>query len=91
MRVNNKSIGVSEAIIFANYDHLLLKRRANSLLLSDYQVNVLKKNGINYCNYSNLHDLLFEISDTLESNYEEELDVVAGQISEILYYSETKK
>ena len=91
MKINDKEVDVNEVIDLVNNQHLLLKRRENNILLSDYQINVLKKNNINYLNYNNLHDLLFKIEEVLYGDYEEELDLVASQISELLYYNETKK
>ena len=91
MRVNNKNIDVIDAINFTNYDNLLLKRRNNNFLLSDYQVEVLNNYGINYNKFKNLHELLFQINVILNINYQEDLDYVASQINEILYYTETKK
>lgn len=91
MRIKDKNIEVIDAVNFANYQDMLFKRRENNMLLSDYQINVLKSNGINYSIYANLRELLFKINEVLSNNYQEDLDLVASQISEILYYTETKK
>ena len=91
MIINKKEVSIDEAINFSNFDEVLLKRRENNLLLSDYQVVILNRNGIDYKNYSNVRDLLFEIDNSLEDYFDEELDVVASQLSEYLYYNETKK
>jgi len=91
MKLGNTNICIDEAIKFSDYDNLLLKRRNNNMLLSDYQVNVLLNNGIDYKIYSNIRDLLFRINVILEDNYQDELDLVASQLSEMIYYSETKK
>lgn len=91
MLINKKEVSVEEAVNFANFDHLLLKRRENSLLLSDYQVSILNRNNINYQQYINVRDLLFEIEEALDNDFDEELDLVASQLSEYVYYNETKK
>jgi len=91
MNINNENINIDKAIELSNYQELLLKRRENNLLLSDYQIRVLNINGINYNNYTNMHDLLFDINCILQDNYQEELDLVASQIGEMMYYLETKK
>lgn len=91
MKINNENINVNKALELSDYQKLLLKRRENNLLLSDYQISILNINGINYNNYTNMHDLLFAINCILQDNYQEELDLVASQIGEMLYYSETKK
>lgn len=91
MVINKKDVSVDEAIKYADYEKLLLKRRDNNILLSDYQVSVLNKNGIDYRNFSNVRDLLFEIETCLDDNFNEELDNVSLQLSEFVYYSDTKK
>ena len=91
MVINDNEINVKDAIDFANQEELLLKHRKNNMLLSDYQINVLKQNGFDYLKYSNIHDLLFDIEELLNDDYNEELDLVSIQISEYIYYNETKK
>ena len=75
---------------FANHGDMLLKIRENNILLSDYQVSILKRNGFNYLKYNNLSDLLFEIEEYLYDTYDEELDVVSGQIADVVYYIDQK-
>ena len=91
MKINNNEITVNEAVDFANYDNLLLKSIENNILLSDYQVDVLKRNEIDYKNYSTIHQLLFEIEEVLNNEYDEELDNVSNQLAELSYYKDTKK
>lgn len=91
MVINDKEINLKDAIDFANQEELLLKHRKNNMLLSDYQINVLRQNGFDYLKYSNFHDLLFDIEELLNDDYNEELDLVSSQISEYIYYNETKK
>ncbi len=91
MKINNTNIDVDEAIKYADYDKLLLKHYNNGILLSDYQVNVLKNNGFNYKEYANMETLLFDIEEYLNDEYDEELDLVSNQIAEIVYYRDTKK
>ena len=91
MKVNNKEISVNDAINFANYSNILLKHRENNFILSDYQIDILSRNGINYINFSNMEQLLFEIENILNVDYDEELDLVSSQLSELNYYRDTKK
>ena len=91
MIINKKEISVADAIKISNYDNLLLKRRENNLLLSDYQVSVLNRNGIDYEKYNNVRELLFDIENCLDDDYDDELDIVSSQLSEYIYYSDTKK
>lgn len=91
MKINNKEINLKDAIIIANHDELLFKHRKNNMVLSDYQINVLNRNGFDYLKYTNIHDLLFDIEEELNNDYDEELDLVSSQIAEFIYYNETKK
>ena len=91
MIINKKDVSLKEAIDFSNYKDLLLSRRENGLLLSDYQVSVLNRNGIDYKRYNNVRELLFEIENYLDEDFDEELDLVSSQLSEFIYYTDTKK
>ena len=91
MKIKNKEITVSEAIDYANIDNILLYRRGNGMLLSDYQINVLNNNGINYSQYCDIKTMLFDIEDILTDNYDEELDLVSSQLAEYIYYNNTNK
>ena len=91
MIINKNDISLKEAIDFSNYKELLLSRRENGLLLSDYQVTVLNRNGIDYKKYNNVRELLFEIENYLDDDFDEELDLVSSQLSEFIYYTDTKK
>ena len=91
MIIKNKDISLNEAIKFSNYEELLLNRRENGMLLSDYQINILNRNGIDYRNFSKIRELLFEIENCLDDYFDEELDMVSSQISEYIYYNESKK
>lgn len=88
---NNINFDFDKAVDFADADKFFLKRRSNTLFLSDYQIEVLNHFGINYNNFSNMKDLLYSILDLLDNDYNEELDNVCRQIDECIYYSETKK
>jgi hypothetical protein len=91
MIINKNDISLKEAMDFSNYRELLLSRRENGLLLSDYQVSVLNRNGIDYKKYNNVRELLFEIENYLDDDFDEELDLVSSQLSEFIYYTDTKK
>lgn len=85
------SINLEDAIRIENLDNEMFKRRENNMLLSDYQVSVLNRNGISYKNYSNYGELLFDIEELLNENFDDELDALSKWISEYVYYNETKK
>ena len=91
MKLNNEDINIDDAIKIADIDKIILKRRNNNFLLSDYQISVLNRFQIDYKNFTNVHELLFEIEEFLNELYDEELDNVGSQIGEYIYYNETKK
>jgi len=91
MIINKKDVSLKEAMDFSNYSDLLLSRRENGFLLSDYQVSVLNRNGIDYKRYNNVRELLFEIENYLDEDFDEELDLVSSQLSEFICYTDTKK
>ena len=91
MKVNNNEISLEDAINIADVDNIILKHRNNDILLSDYQIDVLKRYGLDYNKYNSIHDLLFDIEEVLCDNYDEELDLISSQLAEISYYKDTKK
>ena len=91
MKIGNDNLNINDAIDFADNESIILKRRKNNLLLSDFQVSVLKNNGIYYEKYDNLQALLFDIEQQLNNYYDKNLDLVSSQLSEIIYYNYTNK
>ncbi len=91
MKIKNTDINIDEAIKFADYEKLLLKHHNNGILLSDYQSSILNNNGFDYNNYGSMEELLFDIEEYLNEEYDEELDLVSNQIAELIYYRDTKK
>lgn len=91
MIINGKEISVKDAMELTNVKQDFLKRRENGLLLSDYQVDVLKQNGIDYRKYSNLSSLLFELEEVLNEEENTELEEISKQLSEMYYYNEVPK
>jgi len=89
--MKKEKIDFEDVVSQIDIDNIVFKRRSNNFLLSNYQISVLKRNGINYLNYSNIKNLLFDIEQILNYDSDEELDLVSSQIAEFLYYSETKK
>lgn len=91
MKIFNKEVSVSEAVQMTNLEDILLKRRKEGILLSDYQLNVLEKNGICFDRYNNMRELLFDIEEVLMVEYDEDLDIVGKQLAELIYYKDVNK
>lgn len=65
--------------------------RENGMLLSDYQIDVLGKNNLDYLNYKTINELMFAINNALDEDYDEQLDEIASQIDESNYYQNINK
>lgn len=91
MLINGKEVSVEEAIKLSDVESSFMKPRKNGLLLSDYQIEVLSRNHIDYTKYTNTSSLLFEIEEYLNEEENDELDEVSRQIAEMHYYNETNK
>ncbi len=68
-----------------------LKRRENGLMLSDNDIEILKRNEINYLDYSSLEALIFKIQECLEEVEDDELDNLNIKLGEYNYYNYTNK
>ncbi len=91
MQINDNNITFDDAMKIADIDNVIFKHRSNGLIVSDYQLSVLERCGINFFNYSSFDELLFDIEEYLYDNYDEELDIISDQIAELKYYKDTKK
>lgn len=91
MKIKDKNINIEEAMQFAEQEKLILNHYDNGILLNDYQVNVLKKNGFDFKKYGSMQTLLFDLEEYLNDEYDEELDLISNQIAELIYYRDTKK
>lgn len=87
----NSDITFEDAIKVADVENVILKRRNNNILLSDYQEEVLKSRGINYNDYGNERELLFTILEYLNDIEDDELDLISSQLAEFIYYHDTNK
>ena len=76
-----------------DYREFLSLDNGKGLLGSKGDVEVLSLYGFNYCDYSNISDLVFDVDNYLNSTYEEleDLEEVLVRISDINYYVNTKK
>ncbi len=68
-----------------------LKRRENGLMLSDNDIEILERNGINYLEATNLESLIFMIEEALNEEDNEELDNLNMKLGEYNYYNYTEK
>ncbi len=64
------------------------KERGKGVYLTDYQVQVLKRNGINI--NSSINMILMEVNEILSDVEDEELEQVAKELDEMNYYNSKK-
>ena len=91
MKINETDIDINTVMEYVDDKSLLFKHRNNGMYLNDFQIDVLKRNGLNYMEYANMQTLLFDIEEVLNSDYDDELDIVGSQLAEFIYYHDTKK
>lgn len=75
---------------FLPNDNSWLIVRDNGMLLSDYHIEILARNGIDYLKYGSIKQILFDINDILDEEENEELETVARELDERNYYSSKK-
>lgn len=69
-----------------------LKRTSNGILLSDEEINILKKYNINYEKCISTDELIFEIEEYLNEDCDAlDLEILSSRLSEYKYYYETNK
>lgn len=91
MKINGEEVSIEKLSDIVDIDNVILKHRNNGILLSDYQINVLKRCGIDYEKFNSVRELMYDIEDLLNDEYDEELDTISSQLAEYIYYNETKK
>ncbi len=68
-----------------------LKKVNDKLYLTNYQIDVLKRNDINPLNYTSLKDIIYLAEEAYEDTLDEELEIILGELSERNYYENTNK
>lgn len=77
-----------------DYSKYLSIDNGNGLLINRNDAYVLEQYNIDYCNVSNLSDLILLVSNYIDDSYESELDdleEVLSHLMEMHYYYEVKK
>lgn len=89
MKINDKELDIIELV--KEQKHSFLKQRENGLLLSDEDIAILKRNGINYLDYHNIKSLLFAIEEVLNEEEVSDLEELSIKLGEYNYYNYTNK
>ena len=95
MIVNGKKYEIDDLIKRIDFESNSLNK-VGSFYLSNREIEILERNGIDYKLSSSLKDLIYKIQNILEDEFidsddADELDWVLEQLSERDYYSNTKK
>lgn len=78
--------------ILMDIENTKLNKIKNNIYLSNNQINVLKRNNIDYLKYDDLSRLIFDIEEMLNEGYEDmELEELSMALSELNYYNNTNK
>lgn len=67
------------------------KTRSNGLFLSDNQIAILERNNIYWNKFASYKQLISEIEQILNDDYDSELDELSYQLQEQSYYLDTHK
>lgn len=92
MLIKGNNINIDELVNKIDFDSYLSKDNNKGILLNDYEIEVLRRNGFNYEDYSSLSELIFDLDNYLNNgNDDEELEYITDRLSELHYYNETNK
>lgn len=73
-------------------DNDFVFKQKKGIYLSNNDISILKKYEIDYMNYSNMKELIFEIENILNNEYTEpDLEELSIKLSEYNYYFDTNK
>ena len=77
--------------LLEDYTKYLSVDNGHGILISKHDAFLLEQYHIDYMNCSCLKDLILMISDCLDEDYDEELDMVLDHLNEVHYYQEINK
>ncbi len=66
-------------------------KQVGNLILTDYQMDVLNKNGIDVTKFTSNHELIYYLENILNSSSNDELENVSLELSEMYYYNDVNK
>lgn len=83
---------MDEFDILLDFENTKLNKIKNNIYLSNNQIEILKRNNIDYLKYRDVRELIFDIEDLLNNGYGDlELEEVSIFLSEFNYYNNTDK
>ncbi len=88
MNINGQEVNIND-LYDKKYMHKEIKK---GIYLSEYQIEVLNRYGIDPMKYGSINDIMFLIDEILEDDADaDDLDNISREISEFNYYANTNK
>ena len=87
MIINDQNVNIDD-LQSQKYMHKEIKK---GMFLSEYQIEILLKYGINPEECGSIYELIYMIDEVLEEDEAEDLDAISREIIEFNYYSNTNK
>lgn len=66
-------------------------KQVGNLILTDYQKDILNKNGIDLNKFNSNHELIYYLESILNTSSNEELESVSDELAEMYYYNDVNK
>lgn len=87
----NEEYNIKELLNSIDFNKNKLTKVNNKLMLTNYQIEVLKRFDIIPENYTSLSSIICDAEEVYEETLDEELDVILSELQERNYYENTNK
>lgn len=87
----NKEYNIKELLDSIDFNKNKLTKVNDKLMLTNYQIEVLKRFDITPENYSSLSSIICDAEEVYEETLDEELDAILIELQERNYYENTNK
>ena len=87
----NKEYNIKELLDSTDFNKNKLTKVNDKLMLTNYQIEVLKRFDIIPENYTSLSSIICDAEEVYEETLDEELDVILSELQERNYYENTNK
>lgn len=87
----HKEYDINELLNSIDFNENKLVKVNDKLMLTNYQIEVLKRFDIIPENYSNLSSIIYDAEIAYEEAEDEELDIILSELQERNYYENTNK
>lgn len=87
----NKEYNIKELLNSIDFNKNKLTKVNDKLMLTNYQIEVLKRFDIIPENYTSLSSIICDAEEVYEETLDEELDSILSELQERNYYENTNK